>query len=322
MSRILTALRLQRFEAGAAILVALVVSTTAVIVRWRLDAVGVPLPCLTPWIYGIEYDEVRCEAQRLAWSAIREDEAKHVLDAMAVAPYVLGLVLGVGLVAREIETGTASLAWSLAGSRTRWLVQRLLPILGLLLLLLVILAVASWVLAAGMHPWLGGRPTFEHVLYQGPDLIGVGLAMFGIAVLVGAWSGRMLPVVVTSALLALILAYGSYRLFTTWVEASAYQMPVPGWFNGEYDGGTFTDVGYRLPDGSTTADFGAAYALAPSGSDEERSAWVEANVPKIAVGVVAGDYPSWVATLLAVFGGCGLMTLGATFVVIDRRRPF
>lgn len=322
MSRIVTAFRLQGFEVGAAVLMALVMSATALIVRWRLDSVGVPVECLTPWIFRIEYDELRCEAQRLAWSAIREDEARHVLDAMAVAPYVLGLVLGVGLVAREIETGTASLAWSLAGSRRRWFVQRSAPILGLLLLLLAILAIASWVLVAGMHPWLGGRPTFEHVLYQGPDLIGVGLAMFGIAVLVGAWSGRVLPVVVTSALFALILAYGSYRLFTTWLEASAYKMPVPAWFNGEYDGGKFVDRSFLLPDGSVTADFGAVDALAPSGTDDQRAAWIEANVPKLAVGVVSADYPSWVVTLGAVFGGGGLAMLGATFVVVDRRRPF
>ena len=43
--------------------------------------------------------------------------------------FAAGLFLGVPVVARELERGTARLAWSLAPSRMRWYLARLLPLL-------------------------------------------------------------------------------------------------------------------------------------------------------------------------------------------------
>ena len=47
----------------------------------------------------------------------------------AVFPVVAGLLAGGPIVARELESGTARLAWSLGPSRLRWFVQRAVPIL-------------------------------------------------------------------------------------------------------------------------------------------------------------------------------------------------
>ena len=44
-------------------------------------------------------------------------------------PVLAGLLLGAPLIAREIDRGTARLAWSLGPSRRRWYLQRILPIL-------------------------------------------------------------------------------------------------------------------------------------------------------------------------------------------------
>ena len=48
--------------------------------------------------------------------------------------FAAGLFLGVPIVARELERGTARLAWSLAPSRMRWFLARMLPILVVLAL--------------------------------------------------------------------------------------------------------------------------------------------------------------------------------------------
>ena len=49
--------------------------------------------------------------------------------ATTVLPFIVGILLGAPLVAREIEKRTSSIAWSLSLSRTRWLALRAAPIL-------------------------------------------------------------------------------------------------------------------------------------------------------------------------------------------------
>jgi hypothetical protein len=191
-----------------------------------------------------------------------------------------------------------------------------------LLTLLAFSAITSEVLAEGQVPWQSGRPTFDVIGQHGVGVMVRGLAAFGLALAIGAWSGRMLPVVILSALLALFLAVGGWMLFEQWIQGSAHQIDVPSWFNGEYDGGVFRGPeAWRLPDGTVISGWDAdPGAYAPVGVD--RDAWVRDNVQRIATGVVSADYPSWVATDAAVFGGIGLALIIATYAIVERRRPF
>lgn len=322
-SRFRLAYRIQRFEVLAAAVLVVVVGVTALIVRARLDGVGAPVECLTPWLFEyVGYDEARCRPLAEAFLRIRDEEAGIVFNAMFVVPFVVGLVLGVGLVGREIEGGTASTVWALAGSRRRWLTGRLVPMLAMLLTLLAFAAITSEVLAQGRVPWQSGRPTFELVGQHGVGVVVRGLAAFGLALAIGAWSGRMLPVVILSAQLALVLGVGSWGLFEQWIQVSAHQLEVPAWFNGEYDGGEFRGpAGWRLPDGTVLWGWDADPGLyAPVGVD--RDSWVRDHVQRLATGVVSADYPAWLVTDAAAYGGLGLVLIGATYALVERRRPF
>ncbi len=317
-SRFRLAVRIQRFEVWSSVLLVAVVGISALVVRARLDGVGAPVECLTPWIFpDVVYNAARCDPLNAAFFSISWDEAGLVMTAMNAVPLVVGLLLGVGLVGREIEGGTAPTVWALAGSRRRWLVGRLVPVLVILVALLVMLAVASDLLAAARVPWQFGRPSFDDAGLHGPGVVARGLAAFGLALAVGAWSGRMLPTILISALLALFLAIGGHFLLTTWVEANAHEIAVPSWFNGEYDGGLFTGRLYLLPDGSKVSgsDIGSH---APAGVDPD--AWV-AGLQVVAVGVDAPDYLGWVETEVGAFGAFGIVWITATFAVVDRRRP-
>jgi hypothetical protein len=322
-SRFRLAYRIQRFEVLAAALLVVVVGVTALIVRARLDGVGAPVGCLTPWIFDyVGYDQARCEPLQTAFFRIKWDDAGLVFNAMLALPFIVGLVLGVGLVGREIEGGTASTVWALAGLRRRWLTSRLIPMLVVLLTLLAFSAITSDVLAQGQVPWQFGRPTFDLVGQHGVGVVVRGLAAFGLALLIGAWSGRMLPVVILSALLALFLAVGGWMLFEQWVQVSAHQIDVPSWFNGEYDGGVFRGPpGWRLPDGTVLSGWDAdPGSYAPVGAD--RDVWVRDNVQRLATGVVSSDYPAWAATDAAVFGGIGLALIAGGYAIVERRRPY
>lgn len=322
-SRFRLAFRIQRFEILAAALLVAVVGVTALIVRARLDGVGAPVECLTPWSFDyVGYDQVLCEPLRDAFLQIRNEEASLVFSGMHAVPFIVGLMLGVGLVGREIEGGTASTVWALAGSRRRWLTGRLVPMLVFLIVLLTFAAITSEVLAQGRVPWQFGRPTFDLFDRQGVSIIVHGLAAFGLALAIGAWSGRMLPVIILSGLLTLFLAVSGWGLFEQWVQVSAHQMEVPSWFNGEYDGGVFRGPAeWRLPDGTVLAGWDAdPGSFAPAGVDPD--AWVRDNVERLATGVASADYQAWVATDAAVFGGIGLAFIAAAYAIVERRRPF
>ncbi len=244
------------------------------------------------------------------------------MTAMNVVPLVVGLVLGAGLVGREIEGGTASTVWALAGSRRRWLMGRLVPILAVLIALLTFSAVTADLLAASRVPWQFGRPAFDDAGLHGPGVVARGVAAFGVALAVGAWSGRMLPTILISTLLTVFVWAGGQGLFTAWVNANAHEIDVPSYYNGSYDGGKFISAleHYRLPYGTIADRFTDVQALAPAGVAPKT--WVAEEVDVVAVGVQSPDYPGWVAAETAAFGAFGIAWLAATFAIVELRRPF
>jgi hypothetical protein len=322
LSRFRLAVRIQRFEVWSSVLLVAVVGITALIVRARLDGVGGPVECLTPWIFpDVAYDATRCFPVMAAFFQIRDEEAALVMTAMSVLPLLVGLLLGVGLVGGEIEGGTAPTVWALAGSRRRWLMGRLVPVLVILVAVLAFAAIASEMLATSMVPWQFGRPTFDNAGFHGPGVVARGLAAFGLALAVGAWSGRMLPSILLSSLLALLLAVGGFGLLETWVDANAHDIDVPSWFNGEYDGGRFVGhAQYHLPDGRIIGEEFSRENFAPPGVDPD--AWVASSVKVVATGVHSPDYLAWLVTEGATFGFIGLAFVIATFAIVERRRPF
>jgi hypothetical protein len=78
-----------------------------------------------------------------------------VLEAFALmlqlAALLVGMFLGAPLLPREIQEGTAKLAWTQAASRTRWLLAQMLPLAGLL-------ALAAVAIGAEFGWWLSPFP--------------------------------------------------------------------------------------------------------------------------------------------------------------------
>jgi hypothetical protein len=72
---------------------------------------------------------------------------------LQVVPLLAGMFLAAPLLPREIDNGTAKLAWTQAASRTRWLLAQVLPVAGLL-------AIAALGLAAEFGWWLAPFPHF------------------------------------------------------------------------------------------------------------------------------------------------------------------
>jgi hypothetical protein len=103
-----------------------------------------------------------------------------------VAPFAVGLVLGVPLVSREVEQRTAGMAWALSRSRTAWLLRRVAFAAMVLLCLLLVLAIAASPRRRSTGPPPGSR--LRVVRATGSLLMARGLAA-GIGVLLGAVPG-------------------------------------------------------------------------------------------------------------------------------------
>jgi hypothetical protein len=122
-------------------------------------------------------------------------------------PFLAGLVLGVPLVAAEVENRTAQLAWWLDPSRWRWLLVRVVVIGALLAGLLALPALAGEVLARNLVPRFEAETIVAHDLgSRGAVLVGRGILTFALAIFVGLVIGRVLPGLVAGGLAAVVLA--------------------------------------------------------------------------------------------------------------------
>lgn len=116
-------------------------------------------------------------------------------------PLLAGLLLGVPIIARELDRGTARLAWSLGPSRRRWYVQRVLPILVVVVVTAMTIGVVSEQLVALFAPGVDLTKSFMGFHTRGVLLATSALLIASVAVAVGSVVGRQIP----TLLLALVL---------------------------------------------------------------------------------------------------------------------
>ena len=92
---------------------------------------------------NFEAPPLGCELTLNAWYAAQNGVAGLSVGLLIFLSFAAGLFLGVPVVARELERGTARLAWSLAPSRMRWYLARLLPLLVLLAIVTFLAGIAA-----------------------------------------------------------------------------------------------------------------------------------------------------------------------------------
>ena len=193
--------RMHRFEVlfSAALLAAFGVWVW--FVSSQMLDLDIPGTCWPRDVNG-DWAQPGCDALMETFWGIQSGAGYPRVGLSLLAP-VVGLLLGVPVVAREIELRTTELAWSLALRRSRWLLSRLLPMLVFAFIGFVVLG------------WLGDRlfsamavgrasPDLTEVASQGPALVARGLMALGIGLLVGALVGRTLPALVVAAIMVLV----------------------------------------------------------------------------------------------------------------------
>ena len=142
-----------------------------------------------------------CESLGQKWYQIQESQASPIFGFMAILPFVTGVFLGGPLIAREIERGTTRLAWSIAPSRLRWYLSRMLPIVVAVVAITFAAGLATDRLTAAISPNVDIANSFDSFGQRGVLVAITALVIAAGAIGLGAVTGRVLPTVI----LALIL---------------------------------------------------------------------------------------------------------------------
>jgi ABC-type transport system involved in multi-copper enzyme maturation permease subunit len=131
---------------------------------------------------------------------------------MLVLPIAVlaGLLLGVGLVSREIEGGTASLAWTLSPSRRHWLIPRVLILAGALVAASAAAGLALDYLLARLDPTIPLGESFRFYEQRGWLIPARALVAFAVGSLTGAIVGRGLQAFLVAILVGALALGGPF----------------------------------------------------------------------------------------------------------------
>lgn len=304
-------LRLSRFELytfGGFIVV--FIATTVLAAAW-IDSLRPPPACF------VQFDPSPpgCETAQNAWYSAQNGVSSLSVGLLIFLSFAAGVFLGVPIVAREIERGTARLAWSLAPSRMRWLLARTVPVLVALAVLTFVAGAAVDRFVAAVTPGADLSNSFATFGFRGLLIASRAVFIFAVAVVVGAVVARALPAVIVTAVIASIALAGGERVHMEILKREAIAIPMDQNVNGAApNGDLYFDQKYVLPDGSLVdySYFGGADPYDANGNP---------LYPIVAI-VVPGERFRFVETREAVvLAGGSLVALALAAFVVSRRRP-
>lgn len=306
--------RQHRFEMGAVVIGLTVLAGLALIAAYRLDEARPTVECLASWRSGNDEDEA-CSEEVAEWLGLRADEAFRLFG---FASFLSGILMGAGLIARELEHGTAQLGWSLSGSRGRWMTERVVPLAIVLLLGVSAVAIAADFLEVARQPGIDSRQSFHEYGSRGMPLVARAFSAYGVCVLAGCVVGRQLPSLILGGVLVLAVAYGlgfAFPYGATWDWASESDIPTAQ----EEVADSLRTGGFRDRDG-VVLSYREAVALAPHGVDAVDWIWENFDVGHwVLRGSRAGEVER---TETLALGGLGVIALTGAWIVVSRRRPY
>jgi hypothetical protein len=323
--------RQQRWEL---ILVALGVALAAGLMWWFAQQMGGLVAanpdCLPP---GQEFVPQSCQPALDAYYTL-SGFADNLLLLSFAAPFGMGVLLGAPLVAREIDAGTAQLAWSLGRSRWSWLIRRIAFVALFAVVCLALLAVTSELLATALAPDRDLSRDFIWFGRRGWLIVARGIAALAVGMLVGAVIGRVLPAILAAGIVIALVFTGQSLVMDQWHhrEAVVQRLNQAGMESGAtFDqGALYVDSGIELVDGEVVS-YAELNQRGIAGQYIDEQGRTYTSEAALAAGdfigydaqlVIHGQrYPELVAREGAVSGGLGAIALGLAALVVRRRRP-
>jgi hypothetical protein len=311
--------RLHRFTLVAVSAMLILGSVAALFVAFRLRAVGVTAECLNAWPrVGPGAPSAACQASASEFRSIDGAWASPLLGALGGIGPLAGLLAGAALVAREIEDGTAAVAWSLSPSRMRWLAGRVAPVAVWLLVLGSVASVAATDLAGARYPGLDPTLSFYNGSSHGLTPVAVGMLVFAAAVFAGSMLGRVLPALIVASVLGLVLVGGVFASENVWFPGQTIVVDARTASTG-YPGAYVLDQKVQLASGELRSlmDF--------NNLDWDSNGNVR-GLPEgaalVALIIPGTRHPFVDAVEAAAMGAMAGCLLAATAFVVRRRRPY
>ena len=251
------------------------------------------------------------------------DYGYQLVAAATAFPYVAAVLLGATIVAPEVESGTATIAWWLASSRRRWLLQRVAVAGAVLACALVAVALAADQLTSANQPQPLDMSTAVFLDYGSRGMVAVarGLALFSVATLVGLLVGRLVPALVVAGVIA-----AAMHLALGFAQFAALPPPehillTPDHYVLDYTGVNDAPQAYLDPDGQQLF-LSNIVAIAPYELGDPRfDTWFAETFRPMSYAIPGErlDVVAWreIAGLAAIGIGC----LGLGLWAIERRRP-
>jgi hypothetical protein len=228
-------------------------------------------------------------------------------------PVIAGLLIGGPIVARELESGTARLAWSLAPSRIRWFAQRAFPILLVAFLAGLTIGLAADALTHMLQPATDLDASFAGFRNRGL-LVGVeALLVASIALALGAILGRIVPTIV----LSLVLVFAIGTAVDKVERGLLMNEAVLGGDSGYGEDNLFIDSRLRMPDGAivTWEEMNALYPQYANGWDES------SGIQNVTLYIPGSRYHDVERREALAIGGIAILFVGVAAVAVVRRRP-
>jgi hypothetical protein len=323
MTTIRLVLRQHRWPVAFIVVAALTITVGALIVWSTLAGLSTPANCIEDrFLDPIPPECVGTEE----FLAANEDLAGKVMAFMFVLPLLAGVLLGAPLVGSELETRTATLAWSLGTSRRRWLLTRLAILgTGLAIVLAVPAIAANELVAARPRQYDMSTAVLVDYGLRGPLVVFRGLAAFSIGVAAGLVLGRVLPALLVAgvAILAIWLWAGNSQ-YAGWPEPEIL-VPEPNHYyedRSDRDFGWVDAAGERITWEQVTARYPPGYDETDPDFDYGHfDAWMRANFRQVML-AIPGEKLAFVEWREAAgLAGFTLLLLGASVVAIEHRRP-
>lgn len=321
-----------RFELIAIALACLALAGAEMVVRGQLDDVALPKECQSSQTFGPfgqvqiatpapaldPAAEAACELKQTAYYEV-DQRATELLGFGTVLPILAGILLGVAVVGRELESGTASLAWTLSRSRRRWYLTRAV-LLGLILgAILFVPGLAANVLEHARQPLIDPGSSFNDGGERGPVFVMRGLLTYALGVVAGAVLGRQLPAVIVTFALTLALFIGIETSVVRWERSLAEWRPADT--NGNAADLMF-DLEFRDRASGQIADQNDVMNSAPQSSQGGPDFdWINAHYEYVSLVVPGSRYGFVVAGETAALGAATILLLGFGMLVVNRRRP-
>lgn len=195
-----------------------------------------------------------CDSTGPAYS--RYDTAVRIgAGILGLAPFLTAAWAGAALIGRELESGTAQLAWTQSVSPARWLAAKLAVPAALLVsgtLLLTLLHRMVWSADGPMRLAMISRNWHEGTTFEANGTLATAYALLGLAagVLAGLLQRRALAALGTAvvglALLTTVL--GTLRPYLWPLETLTNKNGYPPYIGMVIDEGALTSTGARVPD--------------------------------------------------------------------------